>query len=106
MLKHVDLPNINMICYVNGSWTKDWKGGIGYAISQQGILQLYVSVGATVCAPLQAEVQALKEVKTITEMGATLYTFLTDNSHLVTVSAATQPPLDFDWRAYYEILEV
>lgn len=102
-----DYSNSDITCFVDGSWSSDWKGGIGFAIYQSGVLHSYMSASSFACCALQAEAQALKEaVKVVGDSGFSSCVFFTDNMHLAKTCAAVQPPIDSDWRAYSEILEV
>ena len=51
--------DFELVCMVDGSWLKEWDGGIGFVITQGKQLIAYRSAKAQVCSPLQAEATAL-----------------------------------------------
>lgn len=96
-----------MNCYVDGSWTQDWQGGVGVVLFKGEELLVYISEEVGACCPLQVEAIALrKAVQLVKTMGIHECTFHTDNQCLMEVVSQSQPPMESDWRALVIIFEL
>lgn len=100
-------PYRSFTCHVDGSWTSNWRGGIGIIIRKEGELGCYISAATQACSPTQAEAQALMQaVQEVQGMGLTECSFYTDNQDLVQVINQAQPPMSADWRVITEVFEL
>lgn len=93
-------------CKVDGSWTQQWQGGLGFIFQQNEVLLAYRSSPVSVCCPLQAEASALLQaILYATQQGFSSCTFCTDCEVLAHACNRPEPPSDQDWRAFAEIFE-
>lgn len=93
--------------FVDGSWTMDWGGGIGFVIFDNDVLTVYVSAYTRACCPILAEARALLEaVKYVVSMGIEECTFYSDCQSLVQWCLDIGPPTQADWKIYRECLEI
>lgn len=91
-------------CMLDGSWTKDWQGGMGFIIIDSGRLISYEARPILACSPLHAEAWALKEaVAAVKGMGIQTCVFLSDCKELVEALMQFDPPMDVDWKAFREV---
>lgn len=91
----------------DGSWEKEWQGGYGITLQEDGKLVLYVSAESESCSPLHAEAQAfLVAIRMVLERGITSCLFKTDSQIIALAVAKPQPPTDTDWKAYWEMMEI
>ncbi|XP_078154682.1 uncharacterized protein LOC144550407 [Carex rostrata] len=96
--------DFEFVCMVDGSWLKEWEGGIGFVITHGTQLIAYRSAKAQVCSPLQAEATALKRaIEFVQGLGVSSCLFHTDSSLLAKAVSDFQPPVEVDWRAMEEI---
>lgn len=94
-------------CYYDGSWTDGWRGGIGVVIWYKEEMILYKSKAVAGCCPLQVEALALKESVLIAiGLGIEVGSFHSDCLELVNICSSSQPPVNAEWNAFEEILEV
>ena len=93
--------------FSDGSWVQGWYGGIGVVLWYKDELILYKSKAVRGCSPLQTEAMALKEsIVLAINHGIESCSFFSDCLTLVQVVSSPQPPMDADWRAFDEILEI
>lgn len=105
--QHIQRGSEEIICMTDGSWTDDWLGGIGCVIFKGDILLAHKSVGVRTCFAFQTEALAMKEaIQLVQNMNLIDCTFITDNQQLVQLCNSSNPPLNSDWRAYYEVFDV
>lgn len=96
-----------IICMTDGSWTKDWLGGIGFILCRGSTLLAYKSTGVRACTPIQVEAMALKVALCyVQQQGLIGCKFLTDNKNLADICQSNSCPMQADWSAYSEIFEV
>lgn len=103
----LNIQDFEYCCNVDGSWLKEWEGGIGVFLKRNEELIMYKSAKVRGCCSMQLEARALWEaVKLVTEMGISNCIFLSNNKTLVELVSHNSPPSNADWRAYSEILSV
>lgn len=96
-----------MKCMVDGSWTRDWVGGVGFVFLQQGELLAYRSARVQACCPMQTEAKALLEaIKWAEFNGIEHCTFLTDCDALAALASQVNPPCQADWTMFKEAFEI
>lgn len=94
-------------CMVDGSWIHSWHGGLGFVLTEGVELKIAKSKGSKACCPIQAEALALLEaVRYVASAGISGCKFYTDNEQLSNLCMALQPPMQADWRAFKEIMEI
>lgn len=105
---HIEvLPESEYICWSDGSWPTDWKGGIGGVLFKNGVLIAYWSKSIRACCPLLSEALALKEgILEALKYGLTGCMFLTDSKELAGLVAQLSPPLQADWKVFKEVQEI
>ena len=97
----------SITCYSDGSWVRNWEGGIGVVFKEGDILKWYTSRAVQACCSMQAEAQALKlGIQQATKLGISQCVFFTDYKELQEIVTKLQPPTQMDWRACKEVLEV
>ncbi|KAF3331546.1 hypothetical protein FCM35_KLT02952 [Carex littledalei] len=86
-------------CHCDGSWTNDWKGGVGIIITMENKLVMYNLEGVTAGCAMQAEAQALRKgTQLVNSLGIRSCVFYTDSASLATLVSQSQPPIEADWR--------
>ncbi|XP_078153121.1 uncharacterized protein LOC144548322 [Carex rostrata] len=94
-------------CYVDGSWVNEWRGGLGFVLTFGDSLVAYKSAGAMTSCPLQAEALALKDGMCYAlSCNITSCVFLTDCQSLSDTVSQFHPPMDTDWRALDDIMQI
>lgn len=94
-------------CWVDGSWIRNWNGGIGAVICKGEELLLYASFSVKACSPLQTEAIALiKAVQEVQSLGILVCDFITDCEELQQLVCSPQPPLESTWSAFVECFTI
>lgn len=93
-------------CYLDGSWSGTWQGGIRYLFYKGDSLVTYEARGVSSCCAIQAEAQALlTAMQTAVKKGMLSTVFYTDCQELAKACNSINPPLHSDWRAFHETFE-
>lgn len=80
-------------CYLDGSWSGTWQGGIGYLFYKGDSLVTYEARGVSSCCAIQAEAQALlTAMQTAVKKGMLSTMFYTDCQELAKACNSINPP--------------
>lgn len=92
---------------MDGSWVNEWRGGLGFVLTFGDSLVAYKSAGAMTSCPLQAKALALKDGMCYAlSCNITSCVFLTDCQSLSDTVSQFHPPMDTDWRALDDIMQI
>lgn len=94
-------------CYVDGSWSDSWQAGAGFVFQKEGALIAYGMFQAVAYSPFQIEAMGLlRALRYAIQEGIQNCVFFSDCSRLVDLVMQQTPPIQTDWTAAQEVLEI
>ncbi|KAF3341010.1 Reverse transcriptase-like protein [Carex littledalei] len=94
-------------CFIDGSWSPGWSGGLGIVVFKNDELVQYRSAKAVGISPLMVEALALEAAwEVVKTLGISQCSFLSDCKVLVDAVSNGYPPTEVDWEAFTVILKL